>query len=58
MVKTKFANLEPDQLSEIKNLEEKLDVTLIAYDLSETEGQTKQGYNSDVINPLSRINRL
>ncbi|MEC1177198.1 uroporphyrinogen-III decarboxylase [Metasolibacillus meyeri] len=52
LVKTKFANLEPEQLSEIKNLEEKLDVTLIAYDLSEIEGQTQQGYNSDVINPL------
>ncbi|WP_195891672.1 hypothetical protein [Bacillus ndiopicus] len=51
MVKTKIANLEPEQLKEIKNLEEKLEVTLIAYDSITTEGQTPQGNNSDPINP-------
>nr|WP_235616028.1 uroporphyrinogen-III decarboxylase [Metasolibacillus fluoroglycofenilyticus] len=51
LVKTKFAALEPEQLNEIKHLEEKLEVTLIAYDLYETEGQTQQGNDSGVINP-------
>ncbi|MER1985947.1 MAG: uroporphyrinogen-III decarboxylase [Solibacillus sp.] len=51
MVKTKFANLEPEQLKELKNLEEKLEVTLLAYDHFATEEQSQQENSSDVINP-------
>lgn len=51
MQKTKFANLGDEQLKELKNLEEKLEVTLLAYDHFATEGQSQQENNSDLINP-------
>ena len=40
---TKFAELNHEQLKEIKSLEDKLDVTLIAYDSSVLESQNKMG---------------
>ena len=49
--KTKFANLGPDQINELKNLEEKLEVTLIAYDHFAPEEQPLQEDNSNSINP-------
>lgn len=36
---TKFAELNDEQLKEIKQLEEKLNITLIAYDSSALESQ-------------------
>lgn len=51
MVKTKFANLGPEQINEIKNLEEKLEVTLIAYDHFATQGRPQQDNNPTPINP-------
>ena len=51
MVKTKFANLVPDQINEIKNLEEKLEVTLLAYDHFETQGPPQEDNNPTPINP-------
>ncbi|MCP1144442.1 hypothetical protein [Lysinibacillus endophyticus] len=41
MEKTKFADLNEQQLKEIKQLEEKLDVTLIAYDSSVLDDQNQ-----------------
>lgn len=49
--KLKFANLGPEQINELKNLEEKLEVTLIAYDHFVIEKQSLEGNNSDLINP-------
>ncbi|MEK4425200.1 uroporphyrinogen-III decarboxylase [Solibacillus sp. FSL K6-1523] len=43
----KIANLGPEQLKELKSLEEKLDVTLIAYDPPSSGNHTGQ----DTINP-------
>lgn len=40
---TKFAELNDEQLKEIKQLEEKLDLTLIAYDSSAIESQNVFG---------------
>lgn len=37
----KFAELNDEQLKEIKQLEEKLDITLIAYDSSVLESQNQ-----------------
>ncbi|WP_274310558.1 hypothetical protein [Solibacillus daqui] len=51
MVKTKFANLGPEQLNELKSLEEKLGVTLLAYDHFATEEQSEEENNSNTINP-------
>lgn len=48
---SKIANLGPEQLSELKSLEEKLEVTLIAYDPSPSGHPIGQGNNSNVINP-------
>lgn len=48
---TKFAELDQKQLAEIKQLEEKLDVTLIAYNLSTANNTPTNGNNPDVINP-------
>ena len=50
MLKNKFASLEPEQLTELKNLEEKLEVTLIAYDHFATEQQPQQEHTT-IINP-------
>ena len=50
-MKTKFSNLGPEQINEIKSLEEKLEVTLLAYDHFETEDQSQQENNSIPINP-------
>ena len=47
----KIAQLDVEQLKEIKQLEEKLDITLIAYDISASGSQTEFGNSSDVINP-------
>lgn len=51
MKATKFAELKNEQLDEIKRLEEKLDVTLIAYNLLAPEINTHNRNNNDVINP-------
>ena len=51
MIKTKIANLEPEHLTELKNLEEKLEVTLIAYDHFGTEEQPHQENVTTPINP-------
>lgn len=51
MENTKFANLAPEQIKELKALEEKLEVTLLAYEHFATEGQTPYGNNSDSVNP-------
>lgn len=51
LIKTKIANLEPEQLKELKNLEEKLNVTLIAYEQFVAEKESYEGNNSNAINP-------
>lgn len=51
MVKTKFANLGPEQINEVKSLEEKLEVTLLAYDHFATEGPPQEDDNPTPINP-------
>ena len=48
---TKFSELGHEQIDEIKQLEEKLGVTLIAYDNFPTESNTPYGNNPVVINP-------
>ena len=48
---TKFSELAHEQIDEIKQLEEKLGVTLIAYDNFPTESNTPYGNNPVVINP-------
>ena len=48
---TKFSELGHEQIDEIKQLEEKLGVTLIAYDHFPTERNTPYGNNPVVINP-------
>ena len=49
--KTTFANLSPEEISELKNLEEKLEVTLLAYDHFAIQEQSHQENNSNIINP-------
>lgn len=49
--KTKFANLSPEEINELKNLEEKLEVTLLAYDHFAIQEQPHQENNSNIINP-------
>ena len=44
-----FAELNQDQIKEVKKLEEKLHVTLLAYDNFVLEGQNSN--SPDVINP-------
>lgn len=44
---TKFAELNHEQVKEIKQLEELLDVALIAYDSSVLESQNKLGNTPD-----------
>lgn len=51
MEQTKFAELNHEQLKEVKQLEEKLDVTLIAYDSSVLVNQNQFGNTPDSINP-------
>ena len=51
MEEKKFAELNHVQLKEIKQLEEKLDVTLIAYDSSVLENKNQFDNPSDWINP-------
>lgn len=51
LVETKYANLKPEQLQELKLLEEKLEVTLLAYEYFGIEGEPPQGNNSNIINP-------
>ncbi len=51
MEETKFAELNQDQLKEVKKLEDKLHVTLLAYDNSILDGQNQIGNSPDVINP-------
>lgn len=48
---TKIANLGPEQIQELKSLEEKLEVTLIAYDPSTSGHPIGQENNSNIINP-------
>ena len=48
---TKFAEMNHKQLAEIKQLEEKLDVILIAYNQSAANNTPTNGNNPDVINP-------
>lgn len=43
MEETKFAELNQEQLKEIKQLEDKLEVTLIAYDNTVLENQNSFG---------------
>ncbi|MCP1143700.1 hypothetical protein [Lysinibacillus endophyticus] len=43
MEETKFAELNQEQLKEIKQLEDKLEVTLIAYDNAVLENQNSFG---------------
>ena len=47
----KFAELDNEKLNAIKHLEEKLDVTLIAYDISGSNSQIHNANSPDVINP-------
>ncbi|WP_318245214.1 uroporphyrinogen-III decarboxylase [Solibacillus faecavium] len=47
----KFAELNNEKLSAIKQLEEKLDVTLIAYDITGSNSHIQNGNSPDVINP-------
>ena len=49
--KTKFANLSPEEINEIKTLEDKLEVTLLAYDHFAIQEQSHQENNSNIINP-------
>ena len=49
MEEIKFAQLNQEQLKEVKKLEDKFHVTLLAYDNSVLEGQN--GNSPDVINP-------
>lgn len=51
LVKSKFAKLEPAQLEELIKLEEKLEVTLLAYDHFVTEEQSQESNNTNTINP-------
>ncbi len=51
MEEAKFAELDNEKLKEIKQLEDKLDVTLIAYDLSASKNQTYHENAPIVINP-------
>ncbi|MEG0386218.1 MAG: hypothetical protein RR565_11245 [Erysipelothrix sp.] len=51
MENTKIANLGPEQIKELKSLEEKLEVTLIAYDPSSSGHLISQGNDSNTINP-------
>lgn len=46
-----FAELNHEQLNEIKSLEEKLDITLIAYELSLPEITSHNENKNPVINP-------
>ncbi|MEK4628731.1 MAG: hypothetical protein ABS944_14460 [Solibacillus sp.] len=48
---SKFAHLVPEQIKEIQQLEEKLEVTLLAYDIFSNENHGQQENNSDAINP-------
>lgn len=50
MEETKFADLDHDKIGEIKKLEQKLNVTLIAYDLSPSH-QAHHEESPIVINP-------
>jgi hypothetical protein len=51
VVNSKFANLLPEQIKEIELLEEKLEVTLLAYDLYTVEQHDPQDNNAAIINP-------
>ena len=51
MEDAKFAELDNEKLNAIKHLEEKLDVTLIAYDILASKNQIQNGNSPDVINP-------
>lgn len=49
MKNSKFAVLDQKQIQEIKQLEEKLEVTLLAYDQSVNEGNNVQNQNEDSV---------
>ncbi|QCR31096.1 uroporphyrinogen-III decarboxylase [Lysinibacillus sp. SGAir0095] len=49
MNKSKFAMLDQEQIQELKQLEEKLEVTLLAYDQSINENNHLQNQNEDSI---------
>ena len=48
---TKFSHLNDEQIKEIMQLEDKLDVILLAYDAFIFEGNASQENNSHPINP-------
>lgn len=50
MKNSKFAVLDQEQIQELKQLEEKLEVTLLAYDPSINEIDNLQNKNEDSIN--------
>ena len=50
MEESKYAQLEPEQLKELNLLEEKLEVTLIAYKNSKTNDFTNQNQDETTIN--------
>ncbi|MGE7023762.1 hypothetical protein [Solibacillus cecembensis] len=51
MENNKIANLRPEQLNELKSLEEKLEVTLIAYDPSSSGNHTGHDNRLNTRNP-------
>lgn len=51
MKDTKFAELDHEKIGEIKQLEQKLNVTLIAYDISPSSNLTQHEDTPVVINP-------
>ncbi|ATP39923.1 uroporphyrinogen-III decarboxylase [Solibacillus sp. R5-41] len=51
MENTKIAKLGPEQIKELKSLEEKLDVTLIAYAPSSSGHHIGQENNTTTTNP-------
>ena len=50
MEESKYAQLEPEQLKELNQLEEKLEVTLIAYKTSKVNDFTNQKQDETSIN--------
>ena len=51
MKERKFADLSHEQIKEVIHLEEKLEVTLLAYDLYSHEGNLPQENDTPIINP-------
>lgn len=51
MKQNKFADLKKDEIKEIIELEEKLNVTLLAYDVYSHQNMDEYNVDPDIINP-------